>query len=228
MEAAALGSLLSGILLAVSVVLLIGLCGVCRRSTHHTTIPEHFTDDYIQQDHNPQGFRVVRPTCTVLPVSTRSSGNSTHLPFASSPMLEMHRCSSHIPRVDGGSPTTYANPASQDDDYINENPDSDEEYNEKGEGYIEVLADPPVAVSNCRSQQSLVSTQSSDHGNYVNLAEDDNRSDGSSQNYINVEAGGECYKLSPGVSLDNVDSDNNSNSDYVNTREFIGDTTSSQ
>ncbi|KAJ8332089.1 hypothetical protein SKAU_G00429220 [Synaphobranchus kaupii] len=218
MEATVLASSLSGILLFVSVVFLIGLCSGCRRTAHRTTIPEHFTDDYIPQDHNPQGFRVVRPAC---PISCRSSGNSVHLPFPSPMFTTNHRASYVLPPTDGGSIPSYENPGSQDGDYINENPDSDEEENEKGEGYIEVLPDPPAVVSVCRSQQSLVSTQSSDRGNYVNVIEEDYRSDTSSQNYINVEAEGGHYRLSPGISIDNVDSDNNSNSDYVNTSEFI-------
>ncbi|XP_061081320.1 uncharacterized protein LOC133115428 [Conger conger] len=224
MEAAALGSwdFLSGILLLVSVVFLIGLCGGCQRSAHRTSIPEPFMDDYIQQGPNLQGFRVLRPACTALPVSSRSSGNSTHLPFPSSPKPERIRPSSYSPPADGGSLHSYDNPASQIGDYIN---DSEEE-NEKGEGYIMVLPGPPVAMPIGRSEQSLVSSQSSERGDYINVPvpEEEDRSDTSSQNYINVQAGGEHCKLSPGISLDNMESDDNSISDYVNT-EFIKHTT---
>ncbi|KAJ8402613.1 hypothetical protein AAFF_G00366960 [Aldrovandia affinis] len=114
--------------------------------------------------------------------------------------------------------SSYIPPGDDDGDYEEE----------KGEGYIEVLPDHPEGVSIYASRQSLVSTQSSGQGNYVNVAGEDVQSDTSSQCYINVDGDKDHLRLSPGVSLDNVDSDNNSNSDYVNVSEFINNTTSFQ
>ncbi|KAJ8250938.1 hypothetical protein GJAV_G00214970 [Gymnothorax javanicus] len=355
MESAALGSLLGGVLLVLPVVVLIGLCGGCRRTRFRKSIPEHSTDDYIEQDNNQPGFMVIRSPRAGLPVSYRSSGNSTHLfPLVSSPSNQTKKRASYIPptadvlkvppcnensasqhgeyinedsdeedagkgegyievlpdapvpdcgsqqrRVStassGGGLPTYVNPAPEDGDYVNQhsdeetekeryikvladppacdcvsqqrrvstassgdyvNQDSDEE-TEK-ERYIKVLADPPATdcvsqqrrvstassgdyvnqdsdeetekeryikvladppACDCVSQQRRVSTASSDQDNYVNMAEDDSCSDTSSQNYMNVQVDGECHTLFPGVSLENVDSDNNSSSDYVNVSE---------
>ncbi|KAG7459896.1 hypothetical protein MATL_G00215480 [Megalops atlanticus] len=222
MEVAALGPLLSGGLLVVSVVLLAGLCVSCRKSSHRTSIQQYFSeDDYIQQCHpGPGEFRLVRPTCPAPPVSSRGSGHSAHLTFDNSPLLDQTRRPSFNPN-DTGVIILNKRPSSlPDDDYVNEDDDDDEEV--KGEGYIEVLPDPPAEVSICVSQQSLASTQSSGRGNYVNVKEEDEQSDASSQNYINVNAE-EHAGFHQAESLDsfgNFDSDNNSVSDYVNTSEF--------
>ncbi|XP_036408448.1 linker for activation of T-cells family member 1 [Megalops cyprinoides] len=223
MEVAALGPLLSGGLLVVSVVLLAGLCVSCRKSSHRTSIQQYFSeDDYVQQSHTVQGgFRVVRPACPAPPVSSRGSGHSTHLPFDTSPVMHQTRRSSFNPNDTGGIIPKERPSTPQDDDYVNEDNDDDDE-EVKGEGYIEVLPDPPADIRICVSQQSLASTQSSGQGNYVNVKEEDGQSDASSQNYINVNAE-EHAGFHRGVSLDsfgNFDSDNNSVSDYVNTSEF--------
>ncbi|KAI1884742.1 hypothetical protein AGOR_G00229640 [Albula goreensis] len=227
MEATVLGSLLSGALLVVSVLLLAGLCIGCRESSHRTSIPQHFSeDDYVQPHPSQPGFRVIRPTCAAPPGTSRGSGNSTHLTSLSSPMPDPIRRQSYIPPVEvsGGNSLKFESPGSPNDrDYVNED-DDDDDY-ERGEGYIEVLPDHPK--SECPSQQSLASTQSSGQ-NYVNIEseeeEEEQHSDASSQNYINVQTDINVLGLIPGVPIDDGDSDNNSTSDYVNAAEVLSQT----
>ncbi|XP_064180738.1 uncharacterized protein LOC135249239 isoform X2 [Anguilla rostrata] len=209
METTVLDSTLVGALLVVPVVLLAGLCLSCRKHSH-TSIQQNY-GDYDETQPFPTGsggFRIVRTAGPVLVVSTNpinmsgSSGHSSHLLSATSPLLLQSRHSSFAPTEDGSIPS-YENQEipqgfcvdKEDDDVT---------------GYIEVLPDPPVSKSVCASQQSLPSVQSSGTGemDYVNV------DSASEKSYINVKD--DVIGLFPGVSCESMDSEDNGSSDYVN------------
>ncbi|KAJ8414172.1 hypothetical protein AAFF_G00050420 [Aldrovandia affinis] len=208
METTVLESTLIGALLMVSVVLLAGLCLSCRKHSH-TSIQQNY-DDYDETQPFPTGsggFRIVRTTGAVLPVSTNhvnmsgSSGHSSHLLSATSPLQRQSRHSSFAPTDDGSIPS-YEN---------QESPQDVDKEEDDIPGYIEVLPDPPVSESICRSQQSLTSIQSSGTGEmvYVNVDSESEKS------YINVKD--EIFhELYPGVSCESMGSEDNSSSEYVN------------
>ncbi|XP_036393357.1 linker for activation of T-cells family member 1-like [Megalops cyprinoides] len=208
METTVLDSMLVVALLVVPVVVLAGLCMSCRKPPH-TSIQQKY-EDYDETRPDPValgGFRIVRTTGPAVPVSTihmntsGGSGYSSHLLSASSPIQPQSRPSSFSPTEDGSIPS-----------YENQEPPQgvDDKEDDDITGYIQVLPDPPVIVSICRSQQSLPSMQSSGAGDYVNV------DSASEKSYINVKDEF-THGLLPGSSRESMDSEeDNGSSDYVN------------
>ncbi|KAG7492239.1 hypothetical protein MATL_G00011710 [Megalops atlanticus] len=207
METTVLDSMLVVALLVVPVVLLAGLCMSCRKPPH-TSIQQKY-EDYDETRSYPAapgGFRIVRTTGPAVPVSTihintsGGSGYSSHLLSASSPIQQQSRHSSFAPTEDGSIPS-----------YENQEPPQgvDDKEDDDITGYIQVLPDPPVAVSICRSQQSLPSMQSSGAGDYVNV------DSASEKSYINVKDEF-THGFLRGSSRESMESEDNGSSEYVN------------
>ncbi|XP_029110314.1 linker for activation of T-cells family member 1 isoform X2 [Scleropages formosus] len=216
MEEALLNALMNGALLVVSVAMLAGLCIRCGGPWNRTSIPQNLRDGDANEQYQPTpGFRVVRPAPTVMyqpPIRSSGSGQSSN---QLSP-LQANRHSSFTPTNDGESIPSYENPGSDQDDYVNKDPDDNPDDNP--DNYIEVLPDSVPIVSVSLSQNSILSVQSSGHEDYVNV-QDDN-SDNNSENYINMPDRN-APALTPGMSHESIDSEGNTSADYVNTSVFI-------
>ncbi|KAL4658364.1 linker for activation of T-cells family member 1-like [Arapaima gigas] len=213
MEEMVLNALMNGALLVVSVAMLATLCIRCGGPWNRTSIPQNLRDGDTNEQYQPiLRFHVVRPTPTQYQSSTTNSRlPSSHL-SATSP-VQANRRSSFTPTNEGGSIPSYENHGSDHDDYVNnldnpENPDNPD-------NYIVVLPDPGPVTSVSLSNQSILSTPSSEPPDYVNIHDSDTNSD----NYINVPDRS-TPGLTPGSSHESIDSDGNPTADYVNTSVF--------
>ncbi|XP_066578135.1 linker for activation of T-cells family member 1 [Amia ocellicauda] len=213
MESAALGSYLLGAVYLVPAVLVTALCMGCWRQKNNARIPQNIAD---YEDELP--FRVVRPSTSVTMQMNHKPGpapppsTSFLLPVMSPHIVESRR-TSFAPTEDNESVPSYENEEhAESGDYVNE------EEEKPGEGYIEVLPDPPAPVVGSVSQQSLLSTPSSVNENYVNVDDTSENFDSNSGNYVNLdEENCKAFTLNNGLSFDNVhDSEDDESSDYVN------------
>ncbi|XP_069044452.1 linker for activation of T-cells family member 1-like isoform X1 [Lepisosteus oculatus] len=224
MEPGTLGSFLLGVVFLLPVILITVLCVGCwGYKSSNARIPQNIAD--YEDEPN---FRVVRPNTfpqqsnhkpnTLQPSfhSTAHTGVTSSSPVHTlSPVVNSRRTSA-TPQEDNESVPSYENEENEAvdvGDYVNE------EDEQPGEGYIEVLPDAPAPVCGSVSQQSLMSAASSANENYVNLKEDDAASENfesNSGNYVNLEEEKDAV-LRTGSSLDNVnDSEDDGSSDYVN------------
>ncbi|KAI1896356.1 hypothetical protein AGOR_G00093950 [Albula goreensis] len=208
MEMTVLDSMWMGALVLVPMAVLAGLCLSCRKHSH-TSIQQNY-GDYDETQPFPTGsggFRIVRTTGAVLPVSTNhvsmsgGSVHSSHLLPTTSPILLPSRHSSFAPTENESIPS-----------YENQEPGVYDKEDEDMPGYIEVLPDPPASEPINTSQYSIPSMQSSgaDEVDYVNV------DSGSEKSYINVRDQIPSLPLTPGFSCDSMESEDNGSSEYVN------------
>ncbi|XP_069044453.1 linker for activation of T-cells family member 1-like isoform X2 [Lepisosteus oculatus] len=187
MEPGTLGSFLLGVVFLLPVILITVLCVGCwGYKSSNARIPQNIAD--YEDEPN---FRVVRPNTfpqqsnhkpnTLQPSfhSTAHTGVTSSSPVHTlSPVVNSRRTSA-TPQEDNESVPSYENEENEAvdvGDYVNE------EDEQPGEGYIEVLPDAPAPVCGSVSQQSLMSAASSANENYVNLKEDD----AASENFVTV------------------------------------------
>nr|XP_029491214.1 uncharacterized protein LOC115110033 isoform X2 [Oncorhynchus nerka]XP_029491215.1 uncharacterized protein LOC115110033 isoform X3 [Oncorhynchus nerka] len=201
--------LLSGAV-ALSLILLTGLCLSCRRHNLPTSIQQHYSEDYTQ---HTLGFSLARPPYNPS-AATGWGAPPSSLLSPISPQIVLRPNS--VTPTENESNDDYESPR---DEYVNE-----DSY-EQGSGYLMVLPSVLPGTGSLRHSNQCLSSQSTENSGAVmkiNMNVDLGKSDDSdegSNDYVNTkENGDEEGNMNIDVEKES-DSDEEGN-DYVNTKDM--------